>query len=446
MLTRWLHNLSETAVLLLVLIPLCIVRALSTPHTLGYDYGFYRYAALHPTVTPDALLTGIHGGYANILLAILHALHVPVDIGLTAYLYLAALLLGVALFYCLRPHSRVAAVFGCLLLACSIIQSEAYNMFLWKTVLALPLLLVGLLALQKEKYGLLGGVVFALLFTHRTTLIVLLLVIGLYAIIRAITANRRGLLLCGVLGLGLLTHIFYNSLKTFWQTAFGSVNADVLVGIFFHNKNIFAALLPITLLTLYGCVKLIKYKGVPTTSLLLASVSLGWILIRLPFFHRFYIYLDLGLLLLGAVSLATIWQNHKGFWLRTAVLAGLSVLFLQNIQHVQNTPPLISQNEIQEISSFATPQPAPFVLATSAEDAPWLLGYLQGSRLAAPGLFEDTHSETAWQQFWLGIAQQQFLSSFPQPLYLYDRSFKLPGRINDCLRRVSENFSKFTCN
>ncbi|MBL8031710.1 MAG: hypothetical protein JNK33_05310, partial [Candidatus Doudnabacteria bacterium] len=301
MFTRWFHNLSKNAALLLALTPLCLLRASSMPSVLGYDYGFYRYAALHPSLSLNAIFTGVQGGYANILFPLLHALHVPVDVGLIACLYLAAIALGATLCYILLPYSKTAAICGVLLLACSTIQSETYNMFLWKTVLALPLLLMGLLGLEKKKYILLGGALLALILTHRTTLIVLLLAVGLHIFIRLITTRRWHYVLYVGLGLGLLALTLGDSLGAWWHIVFSSANGDVVAGIFFHNQNVLVALLPISLLALYGLSTMVKQKSTPATLLLFVGISLGWIFLRLPFYHRFYIYLDLGLLLLGAI-------------------------------------------------------------------------------------------------------------------------------------------------
>lgn len=448
MLKRLLQNTSETALLLLALIPLCVVRILPSLHqpleTLGYDFGFYRYAALHPTLTSGSLFTGIRGGYSHILFSLFHALHIPPDIGLVASAYIAALALGVTVFYLLLPHSRAAALCGCLLLACSGIQGQAYSMFLWKTILALPLVICGLWAVQKKQYLTLVGVLFALILTHRTSLFILLLTIGTYGILYVMQHKRWKLLWLLVFAIGSFVGLFHSFVNHAWQTLFTPSNSSVAEGIFPIGTNSILTLAPIIALAIYGAKTFFKQK--PLHIMLVFTVlCAAWIVLRLPFFYRIYIYLDLGLLLLGSIGIATLWTQFKNVACKRALIALSIALFALNIRSTSQTTPLISGAEIKEISSFSTPNTVPFVLGVSADDAPWLLAYLTNSRLAAPGLFEDIHSESQWQQFWFGSEQQAFLSSFPTPLYVYDRSFRLTGPITHCLTRVSNYFSKFTC-
>lgn len=448
MLQRLFKTIPETTLLLLALIPLCVVRVLPSLHqqlgTLGYDYGFYRYAAAHADFTGNLALTGVHGGYAHILLSLFHTAHIPPDAGLTASLYVAAVILGIAVFYVLQTHSRTAAVCGCLLLASSIIQSQVYTMFLWKTVLALPLLVVGLWALQTKKYVILTGTVLALLITHRTSVILLLLTIGAWEIFRVCKNKNWRLFGLYVLGFGCVVGLYHSALHQFWHTLFNPSNANVAEGIFPIGNGAIFTLAIFILLACLGSKALIKQKQLGTV-ILFTGLCGVWVLLHLPFFHRVYIYFDLGLLILGGTGLATFWHS-----LRHAALKGLAgilaaALLFSNMYFAVNSSSLIAGKEIQEIGSFSPSEPAPFVLAVSADDAPWLLGYLQHARLAAPGLFEDIRSESAWQKFWYGEERHIFLSGYPKPLYLYDRSFKLSGPITQCLTKVSPNFSKFTC-
>lgn len=448
MLKRLLQNTPETALLLLALIPLCVVRILPSLHqqleTLGYDFGFYRYAALHPTLTSGSLLTGIRGGYSHILFYFFHALHIPPDSGLVASLYIATIALGVALFYLLRPHSRVAALCCCLLLACSGIQGQAYSMFLWKTVLALPLVIIGLWAVERKKYVALAGVILALLLTHRTSLFILLLTISAYGALYMVQQKRWRLLGLSALALSLGAGLFHSTANQLWHTLFNPSNSSVTEGIFPIGTYIAVTLVPIIALAAYGY-KLLLKQGQLQILLVFTSLCAAWILLRLPFFHRIYIYLDLGLLLLSSVGLVACWTKLKNNTIKGAFIILGVTLFSINIYTVTQTGPLILKSELQEMSSFSPPEPAPFVLAVSADDGPWLLGYLHGARLAAPGLFEDTHTEDAWQQFWAGQDPQTFLNSFPKPLYVYDRSYKLLDSTTHCLTKISNNFSKFAC-
>ncbi len=127
---------------------------------------------------------------------------------------------------------------------------------------------------------------------------------------------------------------------------------------------------------------------------------------------------------------------------------GIVLVFLafRSFQFVMAKYPYISATEIAEIKTF-NPPPG-FILAISADDAPWLDAYAQNQRLGAPGLLEDPHTYQEWLSFWQGQNQRQFIAHYPRPLYFYQRSWHLPNLdVGKCLMPLTQNFSQvnFEC-
>ncbi len=438
----WLILLSG----LLVIILVRILPAIGQPlYAYGYDYGFYRYAAQHlAPLSLHTVFTGISGGYNNSLFYIFNFLGLPVDASLTASHFLFAVLLGLAIFCFLKKYGLLTAWFGTLLTAFSLVQLESYTMFLWKTGLALPLFVWGLKCARNKNYLQLLIVILLLLITHRTSAIFFLLSIGAHLLVTQIQTKQWKLLALEGSLLGISIAIFWTRLINLWNNTFTSTDQYfVRDGIFFYGQNKLLIVWPLLLLAAYGLYRFYKDKQsllVP----LLGLTTLVWMLMRLPFYNRMLIYFDLALICLGAYALAILFHRYKSNMVITGVLCVFIIFIGYRGAHAALTkPPLITKTELEELKNFKTNTQVPFVLATSANDAPWLLGFLQNSRLGAPGLFEDTHLEREWQTFWQGQHMEEFLSSFPQPLYLYHRSF--PINLTDCLIPVSPHFTHFIC-
>lgn len=437
----------KTIILLLIsLLPLCISRLLfslfSPINTYGYDYGFYRYAVIHAaSISWSSFLSGTFGGYNNPLFFVFHVLHIPVDAGLMGSIFLAAILLGVAIFFHLKKYSLTGATLGVLITAVSIAQSEAYSMFLWKTVLALPLFVWALTALRDKQYKTLAIATALLLIIHRTSALVFIITAASYLLWTAMAKKnwRQTAIVCG--GFAILAVCLYHPLTVVWYNI--AHNPSVQEGIFLFGENLWLIVLPTVMVSALGLYLAYKHK-VQTPAVALFFISLLWIIFKLPFYHRIILYLDISTVLLSAYSLSVLWRTY-GPKIKLAYPATIIViLFLgyRGTMFVVHKAPLINPKDLEEIQNFHPTGPAPFVAATSSSDAPWLLGYLSGARLAAPGLFEDRHTEAQWNEFWSGSNQQPFLSTFPRPLYLYTRSFPIDS---PCLKPISPNFSQYTC-
>jgi hypothetical protein len=218
-------------------------------------------------------------------------------------------------------------------------------------------------------------------------------------------------------------------------------------GLFLPGINPLSLIWPVMLFALPGLYFYFKNKLHPLPIFFLA-VSTFWILFSLPFYRRIYIYLDLSLIIFAGYFFSiftTKISAHKNYKLfLSGIILSLVSLFVWQINFSLQKEPLISAAEVMEIKQFN--QHPGFILALSANDAPWLLAYAGNYRLGAPGLLEDPQTFTDWQNFWHGLNQSEFLKRYPRPLYFYQRSWQILDFPPNCLKNISENFSVYTCN
>lgn len=436
---------SHTAWLLLAISVLILIRVLpllKAPFaSFGYDYGFYLYAASHAAkLSWNDFLTAFWGGFNSILFYLGHWLHLPPVILLHELYFILAVIFGISCYAYLKNKNPQAAIFACLLAAFSLVQSEAYLMFLWKNVVALPFLVLSFKFLEEKKYRSLALCTGAILLTHRTTAIVYLISVGIYIFFLQIK-QKKWRIIIGELLMAAAAVIAWTQFYHFIaENLLYNKNAFVREGLFLNSYNIIALWWPMLLLAVPGAVLFIKHKQKHLLPIFTA-VTLLWIILQLPFYRRMLIYLDVAVILYAAYFLGSI--NYKPLARKLALAIVLIFLGFQAASFIFSHEVLITPAEINEIKNFN--QPAGFVLAPSANDAAALLGFLRNQRLGSAGLFEDPHTYQEWRDFWQGKNREQFLAAYPRPLYFYQRSYRAPSQTQNCLAPLSENFSLYTC-
>ncbi len=450
---------SNTAFLLLALLPLLFIRllpVLSAPlSTYGYDFGFYYYAANQAHFSLADIYQVIWGGFDSPVFIIGKWLHLPAQLTLVGSYFLASVFLGLCLYLLMGTISknRTAGIFAVLLLTGSMVQSEAYTMFLWKNILALPFLILGFQFLVQKKWRLFIVFSLMILLLHRTTAIIYFLTAGLYLLWLMIRAkNYRAILATIIIIIVIVIVCFYSlPLKSVIFNLLYNNNYYVRTGLFLENQNWLDILWPTAILAIAGLILYVKNKQ-EALLIILGAISLFWIVVKLPFYHRILIYLDLAIICFAAYFLSMLFHSpsflKRGaggvqYWRYLLIPITISFflfLFYRSIKFVLVKPPLISRAEILELKNFNAP--SGFVLVVSANDAPWVLAYVQNQRLGAPGLLESPHTYEQWMDFWAGNNQRLFLSNYPRPLYFYQRSYRLnAGPAASCQKSISQNFS-----
>lgn len=425
--------LALTALLLTRLIPI-----LKSPlSSYGYDYGFYFYAAGHPAqLGIGSILTALWGGYNNPLFNLTHLLRIPTVLVVNELYFFFAALAGWAMYYLGSRFSKTCGLLAAALFACSLVQSEAYTIYLWKNIAALPFLMLGFSFLLQKRWRAFAFSSGAILLLHRTTAIIYLLTIVIYFTYELIKARRYNILAFGwiaAIALGAVGFYILH-LKEVILNLIQNKNAFVASGLFLENQNLLKIFWPTLLLGLPGIWLYIKNRENALLNIFFAVCGV-WFLFHLPFYRRILVYLDLGLIFYAAYFLSNI--NYHSKKLKIALTVVLMFLIYRGAVFALNKQPLIAPAEAQELKNF---RGGGFVLIPTANDVPWVLAYVQGSRLGAPGLLEDPHSYQEWMEFWSGQNQRHFLSYYPRPLYFYQRGYRIGGPAANCLEPLSQNF------
>lgn len=440
------HTIVWLLAALCVLLVLRALFLLKAPLSgFGYDYGFYLYAAEHAQkLQIDSLLVALWGGFSSPLFYLGNLLHLPSGIILNEIYFFSAIFLGLAFYFVFAPKNRLAGILAAILAASSLIQSEAYFMFLWKNIVALPFLLLGFKFFLQGRWKIFALSSAAILLTHRTTAIIYFLTLLLYGIYWLIKQKKYKLLttLLIVFSLLLTASYFLLNLKPLILNLIAHNNYFVRTGLFLENQNLFALWWPFLALGLAGLV-LHLYRRENWLWPIFGGLCLLWIFFHLPFYRRIIIFLDLAVIYFAAYFLSQI--NFRSKLLKAALAAVLGFLIFRAANFVWAKQPWMNGADILEIKSFRPQNKGDFVLSITANDSPWLLGFAKNIRLGAPGLFEDRNTYEDWKQFWAGQNQTKFLSKYPRPLYIYQKAYRLQGPINSCLKPESKNFYRYIC-
>ncbi len=425
-----------TALIILRILPL-----LKSPlGTYGYDYGFYLYAIKHlAPLSVNTWLTALWGGYNNPLFYLTGLFRIPPAIVLSELYFFCAVLLGLSFYWFFKPYAKTG-VLAVALTAFSIIEIEVYTMYLWKNLVALPFLILSFKFIHEKKWRALIFSSLAIALTHRTTLIIYALTVSVYLIIQLLR-QKKIKLLTGLVVAGLLVcaaGFYWFHFKSIIYNLIENNNYFVRTGLFLEGQNLLMLLWPFLLLSLPGLYLYVKNRQ-PMIAPIFTAICLLWFVFQLPFYRRFLIYLDLSMIIYGAYFLGRF--NYRTWLGKIALTVILVFLGYQAVNFTLIQFPLISPADIQEIQNFN--RPGGFVLIASANDASWVLGYGHDERLGAPGLFEDPHTYQEWVDFWNGQNQRTFLSYYPRPLYLYQRTYHLPPfGVSQCLLPITASYSQ----
>ena len=410
----------------------------------SYDFGFYLYQVRHLSAAPLlTYLAGLSGNYSSPLFL----LYKLVPIGPENFLLILSLACEAALVFSFVRYFKNQPKLGlvaALLAIFSVVQTETSLLVLIKTLIALPIMVLGLAFIKENRWRKVGVIFILLLVLHRTTAIFFTLTFIMYGLFVQIKLRQWRWLLAEIALVIIGGWFLWNAFPVadFITKIFSEYNPYVRGGIFLANHNWLVWLWPIWLLGLGGIIFYIKHRQHPLP-VILALTTAAWIILKLPFYNRALIYLDLALIIFAAYFLNQL--NLKKHWHKAVLVISLLVLAGYSFYFLKQERPLISQTEVNEIKNFSTPLPGQFVLTTSANDATWLLGFLKDSRLGAPGLYEDRSTYQEWNNFWNGVNQTQFLWRYPRPLYIYQRDYYVPGPINDCFLPLSPHFFQYVC-
>jgi len=384
----------------------------------GYDTGLYRYEMWQSFQALPEYVSGLFLGLP-LLSSVFQLFGASIDGLLLGMPVLFSVLVGglLVIFVKERFGSRPALIAG-LLFALSLVQWQAFEMILLKQLLALGLVMLSFLLLEKRSWWVAPVLGFLVLLQPLDALFVGGAVVIMAAIDRGYWLKLLGL---GVLGMGLLFLIesgFWQDALEIFQTGLlspGDLEVSLQEGVFLGLKQYGYQASLYFALGVGGLIWTTKKEGWGLFQGYVLLVAL-WVFAGLFFSQRLLIQLDLALMIFAALFLEALMGKER--WVVMVILGAAA---LPMVGHLWRFQPLISAEELANIETFCEELPEEaFIMATDSAYAPWMRGYCLDQRVIAPGMFEwNQWSKEQWVTFWRGDRQEELLSIYEGDLWLY---------------------------
>ncbi len=418
-------------------------------HPLGYDTGFYRRYLTEPFISfPNAPVPGLGDGalVPRVVLDTLRLLPLSADTILYgSYITLFAALPAL-LYVFIKPRLGVrGATIAAFLVTLSSVQYEFFKYMLWKNALALCLLMLAFIALERRWTLALLALDIGIALSHKTTAIIYILTLAVLFIVRSKDRPRIALH-------GFLTFACFAVVNTSFAHQI-QLSSPVAVFLDWQEYIVFSIpFLVVIMSAIHG------WRGfkIPLVFASFAFISFLFPLLRLPFYERIFIFSDIAIAVCAAYAIEYMFSQidlsrlalRAYLYIGTLCIAGgllLGTLWNQTA----TLRPLISEAEINHIVAISTIIPNDATILTTSDEAPWFEGWTQ-QHVAAPGMLRDVHNLEEWTALWNSTsseAQIAFLGDLPQPLYIstFNGFENLIGEPADCLTRITPYLLHNTC-
>lgn len=406
----------------------------------GYDAGTYLYQFKLFPFMPEWMKLGLSPGlfwlsWPLIKLGIPpESLLIPIQIGAEVFLF------GCLYWAVKKLMDKKTALLAVFLLTISAVQFRTFWYFYVKNVLALGLMILALYFLSQKK--LIKTLVFSLLVAifHLPTFLMLFLIILMSNI-------KIAALVILLAGLAYLTN-FQQAIKPFLLPLLTISKGNS--GSFYSLTISWLLTLLYLPLTIYGLRLFKKNKANLRPFFAGAIVTLVWVIMRLFFYNRFFITLNIFLIFWAAIGLKQLMEKYKQhldlwqFYLAIGIIFIIAFIF-------KTSQPLISKQLFEEIKEFKAETNAN-LLTTDKADPAWLLGWTNYPVIAWNYGGEDKYwSDEEWNQFFNTDVWEKadLLNKLPQPVYVFinDQNLvKFSGMMDQiCFEPKSQHFYKFTC-
>ena len=403
----------------------------------GYDAGIYLYLfKIFPQI-PQWQKLGFSPG--------LFYLTWPLTkLGLTPESLLIPLQIAaeVFLFGCLywavkKLIDKKTALLAVFLLTVSAVQFRAFWYFYVKNVLALGLMILALYFLSQKK------LIKTLLFSFLVAIFHLPTFLMLFLIMLLSNLKMAGLaILLG--GLAYLAN-FQLGIKPFLQPLLTISKGSS--GSFYSLTISWLLTLLYLPLAIYG----LKKKSNLRPFLAGALICLGWVVMRLFFYNRFFITLNIFLIFWAAIGLRQLmkkYQQHLDifqFYFAACIIFIVAFVF-------KTGQPLINRQLLNEIKAFQA-EPEAVILSLGRANAAWLMGWTDYPVIAWGYGGEDKYwDREQWQKIFDPVGVEEKVKLFkllPQPVYVFLNETNL-NLLTDlqqppCFEQKSFHFYKFVC-
>ncbi len=407
------------------------------PFAFGHDSGFYRRYLIEPIVSfPNTPVPGLdHTIFVpRIVLDIVRFLIRQPDIALYGT-YLFFSIVGIFCVWYFASHylSKKATLYAVSLYILSGIQFIAYGNFFFKETVALPLFLLTLLCLEKERYGWATILGILVVLTHQTTSIMLICIGGIGFICKVIV-DRTIPIKYIFSGTAILASYL------FLHPHIAQKIASPPVGIFLAQTEYLLWSIPLMLLALLGIRRfytLAKHNPILIAALI---VPFAFAALHLPFYNRIYAFMDLFLIIPASLGIEII-ADFISVYAKTLLipaLCGVLIAISVPLIYLEITKTPLLDPAIQEALTSLSSLPEGSAVITSPTLLPWVRGWSLAS-VYAPGNLKEPHLMSDWEQYWAHQNPQfekGFLATFPRPLYVFVRPTEIQYR-PDCAIQVN---------
>jgi len=182
-----------------------------------------------------------------------------------------------------------------------------------------------------------------------------------------------------------------------------------------------------------------------------ALICLGWVVMRLFFYNRFFITLNIFLIFWAAIGLRQLmkkYQQHLDifqFYFAACIIFIVAFVF-------KTGQPLINRQLLNEIKAFQA-EPEAVILSLGRANAAWLMGWTDYPVIAWGYGGEDKYwDREQWQKIFDPVGVEEKVKLFkllPQPVYVFlnDTSlYQLPELHQPpCFEQKILHFYKFVC-
>ena len=421
----------------LVFVGLRLYPYLDNEIPLGYDPGLYLYGFKNFPFTIPWLKTMFPPG----LFAFVKQIPIdPTFLVIPLILFFSTLLFFSVYLFVNRLFGKKAALWAIFLLSCSLVQYRVFYWYYLKNISALAFLFFTFYCLLGKSYWAIFWGVLTIYFHSPTDFILYSALISGLLFFK----NRRPYFLLTLV----LTLLFASPyLISNFSSSFAPILKGIATSIGKPSGTFYEPLQVLVLGILYipfGLYAFIKnYKKYPFLILPIIGLIITAVL-KLFFYRRLLIYLDIFLLIFASYFLSKI--KSKLFFTIFIILNLVYIsFFVKKTAH-----PSINHDEFKEIKSIEVDG---YLLATDEMNSPWLMGYSKAEKIISTGLnpADNYWTKDEWDQFRLGSLTDEIelLKKLPQPLYIYhsDRQPIPPFANNEqCFPKISWRVYKFVCN
>lgn len=403
---------------------------------LGYDsglykYGFDTYISYLPYIPESTLPTWFKEMYPQGLFILADLIYVitglqSIDI-LTIFTPLICSLMIIPIFSIAKKIAgNIGGLVSVSFYTLSVTQYILFQYGYIKNILGLFLLLICIILLQKERYGILSLTYMSLSIFHRPQFLLMTLVLICLFIEKRDYRVLLTYLLAGIIMIpfwisridivmemtsGLLKNAFIN-IKS---------SSNLQGGTFISMSKYTLISFPYMICGIMGVMyRAYTKKRDPVFYTTLITTIM--IIFKIIFFNRFIATLDILLIILsGTTIMLVLFTDNKDAFCKKIIL----VLTIFLILTTWNTQTIISQklsiSELEDIKWIANKVPQNAYIFTTTNDAPWLLGWTKHS-IVAPGLFHwDKYTEKEWKQYLNAQnPENMFLRYNGSQIYLYN--------------------------